>query len=1221
MTLGGSVVSAQTLTWDPDGAVADPTGGPGEWDTVNPRWRNASDGYQAWVDNGAGIATFPLAKNNLGAVIAPGNVTIPTGETRIADSLHFKNAYFLTGGTPANGGGYNITGPGTLRLMNGTSSVIMENIGNSQPQTPIAPQVISANLEAPNGLTIVSPYTTSSGVFANARTQLTLSGTNTFPSLTLGGTGNIGAFTRGNYVSINTANALPAAVDVNFARNWSEIFFASTAFSKEFTGTFNLNSTNTGTTNAAIGVGTTGMVITISGKLTGRANFYTQLGTGATNGGTGTLVLKNPDNDYTGTTFLGMNTTATTTGLLRLGINDALPTTTNVVFTSANPDASPSGGLDLAGFNQRITGLSSQAPAGSAAKSAGVINTGGTTSTLTVDGNLTGTYGYNIGVTPTDTTGFTTPPGNVSGSNNGIALALASTNKGVLTLSRISGTTYTGGTTIDGGTLLVGNTTGTGTGTGNVTVGPNGRLGGSSNVTPSGTVSLRGIVTGAVDNSGGIVPGGTGVLGRFNLSGPVTLQENSSLNFDFNYDATNSIAQSDQLGLLGTGATAFVTPGGAQSVDLNILDIGGFADGTYTLINYTDGSALETLDVGLTGPLQLHKPINGAASQALFTLDNDENGNIITLTVSGVADKLVWNGGVGGSGTWDNDSTANFTNRITSAPSVFTSPDEVLFDDTTTAGADPVEINIAAGGVAPGRVTIAGTRNYTFTETGGPITGTTDISKTGSGTVTLGTNSHTGGVAATSGRLVLTSDASLGAVPASPTQNLRLTKSANDATATTIAFANDMTIHANRTIVIGQINASGNGPIWDTGDNTVTINGNITGSTGVNLMKAGGTGTLVLRGDNSTNEGGAYIGVTTISVGTVDVAADVNLGQTVASGGGGGINISSSSLIPDSAIAPSTLKFGAAFPWAGRTISFGGNGGRIETPTGVSQTIDSPLGGASPFTKIGAGTLTLAAASNHTGAKSVTEGTLVLGHADALGTSALTVTDASVKVQPGLPKAVSANTITTTGTGKFDITNNALVIKNSTLATATSQIVQGYNNGDFLGAGITSSTAANDPNFLTAIGYAANIDAAYVTFEGVGGLDDGDVLVKYTYYGDADLTGSVDLDDFNLFLAGYQDPANVPQTWIYGDFDYTGSVDLDDFNLFLAAYQANGAPLSALAGLVGESDLSVADQQTMLSAIAAVPEPTGLALLTAAGMFAAGQRRRRSRGASSAITE
>jgi hypothetical protein len=87
---------------------------------------------------------------------------------------------------------------------------------------------------------------------------------------------------------------------------------------------------------------------------------------------------------------------------------------------------------------------------------------------------------------------------------------------------------------------------------------------------------------------------------------------------------------------------------------------------------------------------------------------------------------------------------------------------------------------------------------------------------------------------------------------------------------------------------------------------------------------------------------------------------------------------------------------------------------------------------------------------------------------------------------------------------------------------------------------------------------------------------------------------------------------NVPQTWIYGDFDYNSSVDLDDFNLFLAAYQAGGLPLSALGATIDGSSVSESDQQMMLNAIAAVPEPATLSLfaLTGVGMLTRRRARR-----------
>jgi hypothetical protein len=137
----------------------------------------------------------------------------------------------------------------------------------------------------------------------------------------------------------------------------------------------------------------------------------------------------------------------------------------------------------------------------------------------------------------------------------------------------------------------------------------------------------------------------------------------------------------------------------------------------------------------------------------------------------------------------------------------------------------------------------------------------------------------------------------------------------------------------------------------------------------------------------------------------------------------------------------------------------------------------------------------------------------------------------------------------------LDIADASLILLDSSLPAVQSLITQGYNAGDWLGAGITSSAAAADITGLTAIGYADNADLELDSFQGVS-LTGAEILLKYTSYGDSDLSGVVDLDDFNLFLAGYQNPANVAQTWVYGQYDYAAAVDLDDFNLFLAAYQA-----------------------------------------------------------------
>jgi fibronectin-binding autotransporter adhesin len=476
----------------------------------------------------------------------------------------------------------------------------------------------------------------------------------------------------------------------------------------------------------------------------------------------------------------------------------------------------------------------------------------------------------------------------------------------------------------------------------------------------------------------------------------------------------------------------------------------------------------------------------------------------------------------------------------------------------------------------------------------------------GNGTLILnGVNTYSGGTTANAGTLTVTDASGLGAATSPLTVN-----SSAGTTTVNLSTTADTTI--------GSLNGANSANAFSSinnGGRLLTINqttagtfpGTITGAGGL-VFGASSSAVLTLAGANN------YTGPTTINAsrlqttkanalpgyntpGKVTVNSGATLGVTV-----GGPPFTNGDPSNWTAAQIDTLHTNATF--AANT------GLAIDTTPG-NFTYGFSLTKPTTVSKLGTNTLTLSAANTHTGGTSVAAGTLVAGHPQALGTGQLSVANAATaQIQPGLSTALTVSSVSTTGTGKLDITNNAAVIKNSTLATVTAQIVAGYNNGDFFGSGITSSTAANDPNFLTAVGYAANIDAAYVTFEGVGGLDDGDVLVKYTYYGDADLTGSVDLDDFNLFLAGYQDPANVPQTWIYGDFDYTGSVDLDDFNLFLAAYQANGAPLSTLANGIEMSSLSAGDQQMMLGAIAAVPEPgtLGVLALAAGGLLA---RRRR----------
>jgi hypothetical protein len=134
-------------------------------------------------------------------------------------------------------------------------------------------------------------------------------------------------------------------------------------------------------------------------------------------------------------------------------------------------------------------------------------------------------------------------------------------------------------------------------------------------------------------------------------------------------------------------------------------------------------------------------------------------------------------------------------------------------------------------------------------------------------------------------------------------------------------------------------------------------------------------------------------------------------------------------------------------------------------------------------------------------------------------------------------------------TSTLDLGDNDLIVKAGGISAIEALVARGFNNGDWKGKGLTSSTAAGDPLFTTALGTAAAGDIGLSTFD-TENVAVTDVLVKYTYYGDADLSGSVNGDDESLVLFGLRQGG--ASHWAFGDFDYSTHVTGDDYSLFLA---------------------------------------------------------------------
>jgi hypothetical protein len=213
----------------------------------------------------------------------------------------------------------------------------------------------------------------------------------------------------------------------------------------------------------------------------------------------------------------------------------------------------------------------------------------------------------------------------------------------------------------------------------------------------------------------------------------------------------------------------------------------------------------------------------------------------------------------------------------------------------------------------------------------------------------------------------------------------------------------------------------------------------------------------------------------------------------------------------------------------------------------------------------------------------------------------LRINQGSLRLIAGVTPALSArlNRLLIAGdatpTAKLDVTRNAVVVdytgsENSPFATIKAQITSGYASGAWSGNGIVSSLA-NSNQFGVGYAEASSLTSIPAIF---GTVDSDAVLVRYTRYGDANLDGTVNLQDFNR-LAGNFGSTNAD--WSRGDFNYDMTVNLQDFNRLAANFG-----LTAAGPTVTPGDWS--------ALAAAVPEPGCAALLGSVGLTLVRRRKR-----------